>query len=97
MPRFKLKTATEIGALIRARRHALSMDQAELAAKVGVSRLWINQVERGKPGAGIGLILRTLTAVGVDLSWTEPAGRGDPKPSSEIDTIIEDARGKARR
>jgi HTH-type transcriptional regulator/antitoxin HipB len=104
MTRFRLKNPTEIGALIRARRQALGMDQAELAEKVGVSRLWINQVERGKPGAGIGLVLRTLTAVGVDLGWTEPVGdprENDRPPAKDVRSvikdIIEDAKRKSRR
>lgn len=100
MPTFRLRTATEIGALIRARRMALGLDQAELAEKVGVSRLWVNQVERGKPGAGLGLVLRTLTVVGVDLTWTEvaaslPAGRKSgpsARAQRNINSVIDAAR-----
>lgn len=35
---------------------------------VGVSRKWIIDVEKGKPRAEIGLILRTLDALGLRLS-----------------------------
>jgi DNA-binding XRE family transcriptional regulator len=35
---------------------------------VGVSRLWINQIERGKPGASLHLVLRTFSALGSPLS-----------------------------
>ena len=99
MAAFLLRTPADIGALIRARRKALGLDQAELAASVGVSRLWINQAERGKPGASLGLVLRTLAAVGVDLAGRVP---GDEIPDAprvlapDINQIIEDARRKER-
>lgn len=97
MQRFSLKTSAEIGALIRARRRAMKLTQAQLAEIVGVSRLWINQAERGKPGAGMGLVLRTLVVVGVNLSWSVPGDDRNPegpRPPSDIDRILEDARGK---
>ena len=46
-----LRTPAAVGALIKDRRRALGLDQAGLAAQIGVSRLWVNQVERGKPCA----------------------------------------------
>jgi HTH-type transcriptional regulator/antitoxin HipB len=43
------------------------MDQSDLAEKAGTSRKWIVEVEQGKPRAEIGLVLRTLKALGVSL------------------------------
>ncbi|MCM0021723.1 MAG: helix-turn-helix domain-containing protein [Tagaea sp.] len=63
----RLRTPKDFGAAIRARRRLLGWGQAELAKRVGVSRLWVNQVESGKPGAGLGLVLRTLGALGLTL------------------------------
>lgn len=63
-----LRTPADIGALIKDRRKALGLDQSDLADRIGVSRLWVNQIERGKPGAGIGLVLRALAALGVELT-----------------------------
>ena len=37
-----LRNPADIGALIRARRRTLGLEQAELAARAGVSRLWIS-------------------------------------------------------
>jgi DNA-binding XRE family transcriptional regulator len=34
---------------------------------IGVSRQWIVAMEKGKPPAEIGLVLRALTALGVNL------------------------------
>ena len=63
----KIRTATDLGAFIRDRRAKLGMDQSDLAKKAGTSRKWIVEVERGKPRAEIGLVLRTLKTLGVSL------------------------------
>ena len=69
----RVRTATDLGAFIRERRVKLAMDQSDLAEKAGTSRKWIVEVEQGKPRAEIGLILRTLKALGVSLDLA--AGR----------------------
>ena len=63
----RVRTAADLGAFIRERRVKLAMDQSNLAEKAGTSRKWIVEVEQGKPRAEIGLILRTLKALGVSL------------------------------
>ena len=62
-----IRTYADIGALIRDRRRTLGLDQAELAERIGVGRLWVNQVERGKPGASLSLVLKALAALGIEL------------------------------
>jgi HTH-type transcriptional regulator / antitoxin HipB len=82
----RIRTATDLGAFIRERRTRLGMDQISLAKKAGTSRKWLVEVEQGKPGAEIGLILRTLKSleVSIDLEAnlaadssvaTSPAGK----------------------
>lgn len=71
MAQIMLRTPADIGALIKDRRRALGLDQAELAVRIDVGRLWVNQVERGKPGASLGLVLRALAALGLELSSAE--------------------------
>jgi HTH-type transcriptional regulator/antitoxin HipB len=73
----RIRTSTDLGAYLRARRCELGMDQATLAEKAGTSRKWLIEVERGKPGASIGMLLRTLRAldVAIDLSAEKPANR----------------------
>jgi HTH-type transcriptional regulator/antitoxin HipB len=83
-----LRTVTDIGALIRDRRRGLKLDQAELADMIGVSRLWVNQVERGKPGAGLGLVLRALEAVGVTLAVRNDRAEGPPVFTPDINAIV---------
>uniref|UniRef100_E6PY79 Uncharacterized HTH-type transcriptional regulator y4mF (Modular protein) n=1 Tax=mine drainage metagenome TaxID=410659 RepID=E6PY79_9ZZZZ len=63
----RVRTATDLGAFIRERRVQLGMDQSDLAEKAGTSRKWIVEVEQGKPRAEIGLVLRTLKALGVSF------------------------------
>jgi HTH-type transcriptional regulator/antitoxin HipB len=96
----RLRTPGEVGAAIRARRRALGWDQAELAKRIGVSRLWVNQIEGGKPGAGLGLVLRALSALGLTLSVataSEPDAQIEtPAPAAaiDLDAILEAARKK---
>jgi HTH-type transcriptional regulator / antitoxin HipB len=95
----KIRTSTDFGALIRDRRRAIELNQAELATRIGVSRLWVNQVERGKPGASLALVLRALNAVGVEIT-AKTAGAldqalvGEPVFSHDINAIVANARRK---
>ena len=68
----RLRTPAEFGAAIREKRRTLALDQAALAKRVGVSRQWIIDIEKGKPRAALQLVLRTLDALGIGL-WTEEA------------------------
>jgi HTH-type transcriptional regulator/antitoxin HipB len=104
MANVTLRTPADFGALIKDRRRALGLDQADLADQIGVSRLWVNQVERGKPGASLGLILRALAAVGVELTGEAPNKAGAKHPSDgapvvspDINAIVAGARRKARQ
>ena len=63
----RIRTATDLGAFIRERRTRLWMDQISLAKKAGTSRKWLVEVEQGKPGAEIGLILRTLKSLEISI------------------------------
>jgi HTH-type transcriptional regulator / antitoxin HipB len=92
-----IRTPADLGALIRDRRRGLDLDQAELASRIGVSRLWINQVERGKPGASIGLVLRTLMVLGIELSADPMNKKPAPTTIPDIDTIVDAASDKQRQ
>lgn len=93
-----IRTPAELGTLIRNRRQKLRLDQASLSKKVGVSRLWLNEIEKGKPRAEIGLVLRTLDALGITLTASTPDKKTTPKADADtidIDKII--ARARAPR
>lgn len=94
----RIRTPVDLGAVIRDRRTKLGLDQKSLAAKVGVSRQWIVEVEKGKPRAEIGLVLRTVQALGINLAAADPQkvkGQKGPPPV-DIDAIVAAAREKRK-
>jgi len=92
----QIRTAKDIGALIRDKRKTRKLDQAELARKIGVNRRWVLEVERGKPRAEIGLVLKTLDALGLTLSVEDGTGArrrgGREVEPVDINAIIENAK-----
>jgi len=83
----RLRTPADFGAAIRDRRLRAGLTQAALARKVGVGRQWIVEVEKGKPGAPLALILRTLDALNIILQTGEiarSAGRS-PRKNETVD------------
>jgi HTH-type transcriptional regulator/antitoxin HipB len=93
-----IRNAADIGAIIRDRRRKRRLDQLALARRVGVSRRWIVDIEKGKPGAGIELVLRTLAALGVSLTVSEDARAraGTVVKQIDLDAIIDAARRTKR-
>lgn len=88
-----VRSAKDIGAAVKARRRARGLDQASLAAQVGVSRQWIGGLEQGKAGAELALVLRTLKALDMPLSLGDSlTGRGTGAASVDIDAIVARAR-----
>jgi HTH-type transcriptional regulator/antitoxin HipB len=59
----KIRTASELGLLLRERRRELGLRQEELADRIGVSRQWVGKVEKGKQRADAGLVLRVIGAL----------------------------------
>jgi HTH-type transcriptional regulator/antitoxin HipB len=89
----RVRSPKDLGAVIRARRRALGRDQATLARQARVSRLWVNQIEAGKPGASLGLVLRTLAVLGLEVELTElKATAADVAKGPDINAILERAR-----
>ena len=88
-----IRTATDLGALVRDRRRRLGWSQAHLADHVGVGRLWVAQMERGKPGAQVDLVLRALQALGVTLGVVPvlpAAGSTDDIEEVDLDRLLAD-------
>lgn len=93
-----IRTPKDLGAVIRERRRELGWDQQALANKIGVSRQWVIEIEKGKPRAEVGLVLRALDALGVPLSLgggtVALSKTGDTVPKIDIDAIVRKARGE---
>jgi HTH-type transcriptional regulator/antitoxin HipB len=83
----QIRSPYEIGQLIRSRREARGMTQADLAAALGASRKWVIEAEAGKPTAEIGRLLRALAVLGVTLAVTEEA---KIMPAADIGAEIPD-------
>lgn len=80
---------SELAAAVRGRRRELKMDQASLARAAGVSRKWIYEFEAGKPTAELGLVLRALDALGLDLTIGARARR---RRSAVLERVLEERR-----
>ena len=78
----RLTTPREIGAYIRDRRRAERLSQQELADLSGVSTRWLVDVENGKTGAQIGMVLRVLRTLGVVLDATQTVPTQTTAPDS---------------
>ncbi len=91
-----IRTPADLGALIRDYRRRRGLDQLALAKKVGVSRQWVVEIEKGKARAEVGLILRALEVLGVPLSVddSKAVNRGKDIAGADIDRIVDNARRK---
>src|SRR5690349_18707511 len=95
-PMTRIRTPADLGAAIREHRRRRDLDQMTLAERVGVSRQWLLEVEKGKPGAALGTVLRTLDALGMTLRLDDepPTARPRRRPAADIDAIVARARGR---
>jgi len=98
-----LRTARDFGAVLRDARKRAKLDQATLAERIGVSRKWVIDAERGNSGAAIGTVLKALAAVGVDLSVEAPSlvqrePRSPPElPEVDLDRVVDATRKQERK
>lgn len=94
MKPIRIARPEDIGALLKGYRRERLLAQTELAKKIGVSQRWISHAESGKPTLQLGLVLRVLNELGVELTADieEPA-RAKPTKSkrvTSIDNIVDD-------
>lgn len=94
----RIRTPADLGAIIRDSRKGLGLDQAALARTIGVNRKWIIGIERGRPRAELGLVLRALDALGIPLTAGAPSKARKPGsiPSVDIDAIVASAKKTSR-
>ena len=92
-----LRTATELGALIRDTRRRAGLSQAALAKRLGTSQGWVSEVENGKPTAEIAMVLRLLAHLDIQLDARRPGmdraaqgtrGGQPPQPIPDLDQDI---------
>ena len=97
----RIRTAKDLGILFRERRRELDLSQADLAKKVGTSRQWVVDLERGKPRLEIGLVLRAAEALDFVTRFDPTATLSRDAAVSlgiapiDLDAVIERARRKS--
>lgn len=63
-----IRRPSELGAVIMTVRRTRGLSQAQLADRLGVSRVWLGQVERGKASPRLDLVLRVLNELQISLA-----------------------------
>jgi DNA-binding XRE family transcriptional regulator len=66
-----MTNATQLGAMIRARREGLGLSQAALAQRALVSRESVNRLEGGRDNARLSLVLNVLEALDLDVDLAD--------------------------
>ena len=75
------KSVRELGAVLRQRRIARGQTQRGLADEINVTQSAISKVEKGYPGASIGLIFQMLRALDLPLTLGDEALPPLPAPA----------------
>src|SRR4051794_37742762 len=81
-----VRSIRDIAAAARGRRRELGLNQADLADRAGMSRKWISEFEAGKPTAELGLVLRLLAALDLQLDvHAADASRLPSRSGADVD------------
>lgn len=67
-----IRTAEDLGRLIRDQRKRQGLRQTDLAAIIGASHVFVGDVEKGKPSVQLGRVLRLLDELGLELHLSVP-------------------------
>lgn len=59
----RVRSARDLGVVVRSERQAANLTQADLAERAGVTREWLVKFEKGAPGAQLGKALSVLNAL----------------------------------
>ena len=71
-----VRTAADLGSVIKEARHSREWSQAELAKRVELHQPKISEIERGKPGVDFETILKVIAALQLSINIGE-AGSAD--------------------
>ncbi len=81
-----VQTSKAFGSAVRRRRTDQGLSQVELAARAGVGRPWLSELETGKRTAELGRALSVLSAL--DLAITFVPVPGPDGPTVDLGQII---------
>jgi HTH-type transcriptional regulator/antitoxin HipB len=77
---------------VRGQRLGAGLTQAQLAARAGVSRQWVSELEHGKPTAELGLVLALLDTLRLSLDVRDE-GEYPASQAADLDAVLEEHRG----
>ena len=80
----RLGNARDLGLYVRDQRRAARLNQTDLAAKAGVSRRWLSDLEAGKPTIEVGLVFHVISALGLYFD-VQP----EPDTDFDLDTYLD--------
>lgn len=85
-----IKTPADIGRIIRGVRIVEGLSQSQLAAKFGTTQSWISEIENGKATAELGMVLKVMSFLRIEMDLTPPSllpppPPGDHWPDDELD------------
>ncbi|HEY6880143.1 MAG TPA: hypothetical protein VI299_19095 [Polyangiales bacterium] len=69
-----VRSVEDLGKVVRKARQAAGTDQVTTAGIAGVGTRFLGDLERGRPNLRVGLVLRVLDRLGLEL-WIVPRGR----------------------
>ena len=73
IPPTRVKSSLELGNIVRDVRKGTDLDQATTADLVGVGPRFLGELERGKPSLRLGLVLKVLERLGLEI-WVSSRG-----------------------
>ena len=83
----RIRTARDIGILIKEARNRRGLSQAALAKMINTTQTWVSWIENGKPSAEIGNVLLALSTLGVEMNFDLPT----PSPTISSTSVPERA------
>ena len=92
----RIRTRTELGALLRSERERQKMTQQQLANRIGTSRRWVSAIETGAENPTLDLLLRWLGALSLRFSIAPTDKLAGAFSRSALDEIISRSRSGTR-
>jgi HTH-type transcriptional regulator/antitoxin HipB len=101
MKDIQLRNSDQLGRAIRLKRQEKRLSQVALARLLGVERKWVLHLEAGNPKAELGLVLKALTALGLDAhvrDQDQPRSPGSRmKSPSRLDEVFQQLQRPERK
>jgi HTH-type transcriptional regulator/antitoxin HipB len=79
----------DLAALIHGRRLSMGLSQEQVAARTGVSRQWVGELERGKPTAELGLVFGLLDALELKIEIDARETEGRLAVAIDLDDVLD--------